>query len=204
MNKKELIQRWKDPFFVEQASPLILDVFTEGKDVLNKDLRGLVVGDKSPLELYYVGLYKKKIDSTDFSFSTFECAFSESIISKSQFVECSFSGVSFMSSKIHECNFYNSKFVGGSFNDAEISSVNFEGCIIKDKRSLPMSFLRVKFSNCDFSNSIFRNAEFRAAKFCNCIFSGARFEDCDFRGAKFEGDMPNHLGTYMDTSPRSS
>lgn len=192
MNKKELIKRWDDKEFVEQTKGIIENAFTEGTDILNNDLRGLIVGSKSPLELYYVGLYKKNISETDFSFAEFNCAFFESIINTTIFYDCIFEGSSFMRTKLVKCNFEKSKFKAGNFDNLDALDVNFKGCKFQDKRGAPLCGLRSVFRKCDFSKATLKNFELRASKFIDCNFDGTKFVNCDLRGVKFEGSIPEN------------
>lgn len=191
MTKKEAIQRWSDPKFVASLEPSIEQVFAEGEPVRNVKFEGINVGSKSPGGLYYVGLYKKEIEGSDFSFSTFECAFSGSAITETSFQNCLFESTSFQKSKVSKCAFIGASFKGGGCNDSVFEECDFTKSKLSDKPTLPLSFLRSRFSRCDFTDARINGAEFRAATFDDCVFNGAKFSNCDLRGAKFLGGQPD-------------
>jgi uncharacterized protein YjbI with pentapeptide repeats len=191
MTKKEAIQRWANPDFMREMTPVLEQIFVEKAPVFNVNCAGITVGSQSPIGLYNVGLYQKKITNSDFSFSTFECAFSGSTILETSFRNCSFESTSFQKSMAIKCSFVESSIKGGGCNDSVFEECDFTGAKMRDKSSLPLSFLRARFNRCDFTNAVINGVEFRAATFEECVFGGTLFTNCDLRGVKFLGTRPD-------------
>ena len=77
-----------------------------------------------------------------------------------------------------------------SFDDSVVENCNFEGSKFRGKWMMGYGGRRVKFVNCNFNLTEFKQVEFRATEFINCSFVGAKFEKSLFCAVKFTSGAP--------------
>lgn len=188
--KNELVNRWGDPAFVDGQQALLTRIREEKAPLVDADLRGIIIGDDGPLNLYFESLHGRKLIRLDGSFGRFVCPFFDSIVEGSRFERAEFRTCSFSKAIINEGVLEDSVFDACSFNDSVITATSFCRSRFRDRRTLSCEFLRARLESCSFSDVKFVGVAFRACRLVNCSFKGAEFLRCDLRGAKFVGDSP--------------
>ena len=190
---KKIKERWLDEDFLVEVSEIINQLTEKGAQIKNKDLSGIVIDNKSPVEqLRRSYLFESKLTNVNLSYSTISGSANQSdwrkvILTKAKLDRCSIN-----KSQIKECNFQEAKLV------IKADDTIFEDCsFVKAKLGIgtygyEYGGRRTKFYNCDFTDTVFRNQEFRASKFFNCNFTGTKFINCDLRGVKIEGNKPKN------------
>jgi len=188
---KKIKEKWFNPIFLEQISP-ILEQFTQSNiEMSNLDLSGIELSCKSSvIQLRKAYLKQSKFETINMSYSFLDCSVVESSLYNVDFFRAKFDSCLMDKSIFKECNFRKSKLV------INADDAIFENCCFIDAKFGIITYgyeyggRRTKFYNCDFTGAEFKNVEFRASKFYNCNFTRTRFISCDLRGIKFEGNEP--------------
>jgi uncharacterized protein YjbI with pentapeptide repeats len=119
-----------------------------------------------------MNLHSTSCTRVDFSGAVLE----ECLIAKAHFSNCTFDRATLMFTFCDDALFENCSFVGSTIKRRAARS--------------PTHGARVKFTNCNFSSSVWRYVYLKAAKFLDCNFESASFSHVDLQGAKFQNGSP--------------
>jgi uncharacterized protein YjbI with pentapeptide repeats len=188
--KKDIISKWSSNQYLESISKYINSIVNNEPDIVGADLSGIIIGpDAFIYELKSKSLYKSRIINSNLSYAKISGSMCDSSLIKVNLTKSNLDRCVMLDCSIADCDFSYAKLVV-KMDDTLCENTNFSGAKI-GAGSLGIEYggRRVKFINCDFTNTLFNRVEFRASKFMNCNFSGSKFINCDLRGIKIEGGI---------------
>lgn len=193
MSKQLLSKRWEDPNFVAAIEPRLKIFFGSDSWTENLDLGGITVGLEGPVKyLWDQSFMRKKISNVDLSSGRFSAGFNLSQLSDLTFKNAFFDNCAMDKSVITNCIFDNADVRGISCDDSVFQKCSFRSTKIRS--GIPLGGWggkRVRFEDCDFTDTTFRSVLFRASVFQGCVFENTHFHNCDMRGAKFFEGVPD-------------
>lgn len=110
MNK--IKEKWSDPIFLEQISPVLEQFIQSNIEMSNLDLSGIELSCKSSvIQLRKAYLKQSKFETINMSYSFLSCSVVESSLYNIDFFRTKFDGCLMDKSIFKECNFRKSKLV---------------------------------------------------------------------------------------------
>ncbi len=201
ISKKAARQRWVDPSFQKGAMPLLAAMASSSINLTGVDIAGISVGQGPIQQLWETNLYRAKFEDVDMAYAELACSMNEIYLKRVRLVGAELDRCLIRKAQLQSCNFEGAKLIV-NLDDSVCGGCNFvRASFLGGKAGAEYGGRRVRFLDCDFTGTVFKNIEFRASQFLNCTFDGARFVQCDLRGVKIEGGTVPSASQFekMDT-----
>lgn len=188
MSRSEYVARWSDASFVKASAELLNQVFSEKAEVVDADLRGIIVGlDGAMPALVYGNLYQVNLRRVDASDAQFSCSFNDSVFTECRFDRAAFDTCRFKHARFFGCSFEKADLDSPFLDDAEFVECRFPGTLLRGRNYREYGGRRVRFERCQFQGSRFKNVQFRAARFVDCQFEKVKLVKCLLAGTAISG-----------------